>query len=74
MAKILKVYNIGSLGIDLVNSPIHVPDTALLNAQNAQTSPDDAEMAIKKRDGMVKINSNAAAGTILALLNVPIAS
>lgn len=70
--KILKAYNIGSLGIDVVNSPVHVADTALLNAQNAQVSPDDRELAIKKRDGMAKINSSAAAGTLKAIINIPV--
>lgn len=72
MAQILKVYNIGSLGVDLVNSPIHVKDTALVSCQNAQVSPDDAELGIKKRDGMSKINSIAAAGTLLAVFNVAV--
>lgn len=72
MGKILKAYNIGSLGIDLVNSPIHVADTSLLSSQNAQVSPDDAELALKKRDGMVKINSIAAAGTLKAIINITV--
>lgn len=70
--QILAAYNIGSKGIDLVNSPIHVEDTALLTCQNAQISPDDAELGLKKRDGMVKINSIAAAGSIIAVINIPI--
>lgn len=72
MGKTLMVYNIGSMGIDIVNSPIHVEDTSLLSCQNAQVSPDDRELAIKKRDGMAKINAVAAAGTILTVFNVPI--
>jgi hypothetical protein len=70
---ILKAYNIGSIGVDLVNSPIHVEDTALLNGQNAQISPHDAELAIRKRDGMVKINASVAAGRIKAIFNIPTA-
>lgn len=72
MAKILKAFNIGSLGVDLVNSPIHVADTSLLSCQNAQVSLDDAEMALKKRDGMAKINSIAAAGTLIAIFNISV--
>lgn len=68
----ITAYNMGAKGLDLVNSPIHVDDTSLLSCQNAQLSPDDAEFGIKKRDGMVKINSSAAAGSILAMINVPI--
>lgn len=70
--KILKAYNIGSLGIDIVNSPIHVADTSLLSCQNGQTSTDDAELAIKKRDGMAKVNSVAAAGTLKAIINIQV--
>ncbi len=70
--KILKAYNIGSLGIDIVNSPIHVADTSLLNGQNAQTSTDDAELALKKRDGMAKINSIAASGSLKAIFNITV--
>ncbi len=68
--KIFKAYNIGSLGIDLVNSPVHVADTSLLSGQNAQVSPDDSELALRKRDGMVKINSVAAAGRLKAIFNI----
>lgn len=68
----LKAYNIGSMGIDLVNSPIHVEDTSVLSCQNAQVSPDDRELGLMKRDGMAKINSVAAAGTLKAIINVPL--
>ena len=68
----LNVYNLGSLGIDLVNSPLHIADGSLLDCQNAQMSPNDAELALKKRDGMVKINSVAANGSIIAIFNVSI--
>lgn len=72
MGQILLVYNLGSLGVDIVNSPLHVQDGALLNCQNAQISPNDAELALMKRDGMVKVNSVAAAGTLKAIINIPI--
>lgn len=72
MGQVLLVYNLGSLGVDLVNSPLHVEDGALVNCQNAQISPNDAELALSKRDGMVKINSVAAAGTLKAIVNIPV--
>ena len=71
MAK-LNAYNLGTLGIDIVNSPLQVADGALFNCQNAQPSANDAEISLKKRDGMAKVNSVAAAGTLKAILNVPI--
>lgn len=70
--RILKVYNIGSIGIDLVNSPVHVEETALLSCQNAQISPHDSELAIRKRDGIAKINTVAAAGALRAVINIPV--
>lgn len=72
--KLLKAYNLGSLGIDIVNSPVHVADTSLLNCQNAQISPDDRELGITKRNGMSKVNSLGAGGSILAIINIPISS
>lgn len=69
--KILKAYNIGSLGIDLVNSPVHIEDTSLLACQNAQISPHDAELALRKRDGMAKVNSSVLAGRVRAIYNIP---
>lgn len=67
----LTVYTLGQYGIDIVNSPLHVKDGSLHSCQNAQISPNDAELAIKKRDGMAKINSIAAAGSLVAIINLP---
>lgn len=68
----LNVYNLGSVGIDIVNSPLHVEDGYLLNCQNAQVSPHDADLSLKKRDGMAKVNSVAAAGSLITIFNVPL--
>lgn len=67
-----RVYNLGSMGVDIVNSPIHVAYTSVLNCQNAEVSTDDRELGLTKRGGMSKINSIAAAGTILAIINIPV--
>lgn len=72
MAQSMIVHNLGQMGIDIVNSPLHIVDGSLVNCQNAQLKPVDAELAIVKRDGMSKINSIAAAGTILAIVNIPL--
>lgn len=73
-SKILKVYNLGSEGIDLVNSPIHAKPGALTNAQNATIRPVQGNTGITKRDGMAKINSVAAAGSLAQIINIPINS
>ena len=72
MGKILKINNPGLAGIDIVSSPFQVKEESLTNCQNGQLYPVDAEFALKKRDGMAKINSSAAAGSLLAIFNVPI--
>jgi hypothetical protein len=73
MSQSLAVYNLGQNGVDLVNSPIQVSDGALLQCQNGQIFPNDADLAIRKRDGIVKINQSQAPGTILAIANIPLA-
>lgn len=67
----LNVYQLGEIGINLVESAIHVKDGTLLSAQNAQLAPIDGDGAIRKRDGMAKLNAVAAAGAILAGCAVP---
>lgn len=66
----INVYNVGAEGVDVVDSPVHVADGALLSAQNAQLAPVELEEGIRKRDGLAKYNAIAGAGTILAGFNV----
>lgn len=72
----LNAYNLGDLGIDLVSSPIHAPDGALLNAQNAAVSQQQGEHALTKRLGMTKLNSAAlnSGAAIISIGNVPFAA
>lgn len=68
----LLVYNLGEFGINVVSDPIKVPDGVMQSTQNAQSSPNGADTVLRKRDGMAKINSVAAAGSIVAVINIPI--
>lgn len=68
----LDVYNLGMVGVDLVNGPIHQADGSLLACQNAVMEPSDAEMALSKRGGMTKVNSTTASGTIMSIVNIPL--
>lgn len=72
MSKKVNVYTLGQHGINRVKSPVHVLDGELLSAQNATVRPVQGQLAITKRDGMAKINASVAAGTILAIKNVPL--
>ena len=74
MAGKLDVYNLGALGVNLVDGPIHMKDGELLQCQNAIASPIGAQVALVKRPGMDKINAVAAAGTILSINNIPMNS
>lgn len=48
----LNVYNLGALGINLVDGPIHMKDGELLQCQNAMAMPIGAQIALVKRPGM----------------------
>lgn len=73
MAGKINVFNLGDLGVDLVKSPLHIPDGAWRSLQNAEFGNDQAEQGIKKRGALTRINSIALAGSVLSLSNVPIA-
>ena len=68
----VSVYNLGALGIDIVNDNFSSLDGSLTQCQNAQSSPDGADKALRKRDGMAKINTDVAAGSIIAVVNIPL--
>lgn len=67
MAELLAVHNPGEAGLDLVSSPVHSKDGTFLTLQNAQLSQRDDELALRKRDGMTKLNASVAAGRINAI-------
>lgn len=69
----LNIYNLGDVGVRLNDSPIHVPDGSLTEAQNTQISQQSGEHAIRKRPGLTKLTDTAAAGRILAMANLPFA-
>ncbi len=69
----LNVYNLGQEGINRVKAPVQVKDGELIQSQNATVKPILAQLALSKRDGMAKANLQEAAGTILAIANLPVA-
>ncbi len=71
--KKVDVYTLGQFGVNRVKSPVHVRDGELLSAQNASIRLIQGQLAVTKRDGMAKINSVAAAGTLLSIGNIPLA-
>ena len=73
MSAKLNLYNLGSAGVNVDKSPIHKEDGELLRAQNCIIDPLGVEGGIRKRPGLLKVNSVAAAGAIQGITPVPIA-
>jgi hypothetical protein len=69
----INVFNLGDLGVDIVKSPLHIPDGAWRKLQNAEFGSNKGQHAIKKRGALLRINSVALAGSPLSFSNVPIA-
>jgi len=69
----LDVYNLGEVGVDLVESPLHKKDGAFLSAQNAAHKPIEAEGGIVKRRGMTKLNTVTASTPIWSICLVSLA-
>ena len=72
--KTLKISTLGAKGIDLVATPIDSENDTLTNAQNATVRPVQGHYGLTKRDGMSKINSVVAAGSLSQIVNIPINS
>lgn len=68
----INIFNLGSLGVDLVKSPLHIPDGAWTQLQNGEFNPIGEQGAVKKRGSLTKINSVALGGAVQCLLNVPL--
>jgi hypothetical protein len=73
MAKDRPDYLIGDKGVNLVASPLHTPDGGLLAAQNVEFIRDFGIGGIGSRGGLAKLNTNALAGAVRALANIPLA-
>ena len=68
----LNIYNLGERGVVIDKSPIHTEDGELLAAQNAMVDTIGGLGAIRKRDGIAKINSSALAGQVTGGIGLPL--
>ena len=68
----IDVYNLGHIGVNIVDSPVHLVDGALVSAQNAMTLPVGGELALRKRFGMSQLTASAALGQIWAFFQIPV--
>lgn len=70
----ISIYNLGERGVNVVKSPIHLTDGELRSAQNAIFDPASAEGGIRKRGGMPRFSGSAMAGSVMGIVNVPLAA
>jgi hypothetical protein len=72
MAGILKIYDIGALGVNVDSDPITLDDQEIRLAQNAIRDPLGADSGLRKRPGLGVFNTSLVAGAILGGIGVPL--
>ena len=71
----LKVFGVGSGGVNLVRGPLQLEDTDLTQAQNAEFILNEATGGVgvlSKRGGLAALNGSAMAGTVLGMIGLPL--
>lgn len=68
----LVVFNLGTAGVNVDLSPIHIADNQFTKAQNVISDPLGVEQGLKNRPGLVKLNSASANGSVLGGVSVPL--
>lgn len=69
----LNIFNLGSLGVNRVLSPIHKRDGELMQAQNALSGIQQGRDALRKRWGMTKYNGTVYPAAIKSIHGLPYA-
>lgn len=72
MSGSLNLYNLGSLGVNVDKNAVQLEDGELSKAQNAIHDPTGSMGGIRKRPGLLKVNSGAVSGSVFGICNVPI--
>ena len=71
MADELPDYLVGGKGVQIVQSPIHTPESGLLSAANVEFVRVEGLGGIGSRRGMTRLNASALAGSVISLANMP---
>lgn len=66
-------YLVGSKGVNVVASPLHTPEGALLSAQNVAFTRLLGVGGLASRGGIAPLTASPLAGPVLSLTNVPLA-
>lgn len=69
---ILKVTDIGKLGVNVDSDPISLQDQELRLAQNAIRDPLGADSGLRKRPGQGQFNTAVTVGAVLGGIGVPL--
>ena len=70
--QILDIWGLGTRGVNVDLSPLHLDNEHLRKAQNAISDPLGTEIALTNRPGLIEFNDSAAAGAILGGIGVPL--
>ena len=73
MSGLLNIFNLGSHGVNVDKNPVQLEDGELTKSQNAIHDPTGSMGGIRKRPGLVKVNSSAVSGSVFGITNVPLA-
>ena len=68
----LRVYNFGTMGVNVDSDPISMQDQEFRLAQNVIKDPLGNDSGLRKRPGLAAFNTNLASGIILGGIGVPL--
>lgn len=66
----INLYGLGTVGVDIVSSPLHSPDGAYTSAQNCASSPEDTEESIRKRPGISLLSTGSLGSAVIMVHNI----
>jgi hypothetical protein len=72
----LNLYGLGDKGVDLVSTPLHADPNSWRQLQNAEFSNVEGLGGVKKRGGLLKLNTEAlnSGASIQAIFNMPLST
>jgi hypothetical protein len=66
----INLFNLGSIGVDIVSSPLHSLDGSYVSAQNAESSPTDEDESIQKRGGLSRFSTGSLGSAVITIHNI----
>ena len=72
MGTVLKLYQLGTMGVNVDADPFSLKDQEFRLAQNAIRDPLGNDSGLKKRPGLLIFNLSDTAGSVLGGIGVPL--